>query len=984
MKKITTFLFLLICAATTTAQKKTMDHSVYKIWKKIDKTTISNDGQWVAYTTVCNAECDPVLNIGNLTKGIESNLVFERGYDAQFSFDNAFLVFKLKQPLDSLKAKRRKGTKDDDLPKDSLCILRLADGTTQKMAGVKSYTLPKKWSGFLAVQLEIDKPIEKVKKDSTATGSLIKKDSLPPIPNPQQSTTIADSTNKSKSITIAKPKPKTENKESGTRLVLLNLDNGHRDTFPFITEYVFAKRAKKLLLTDTGKDSIDLPSVDLVECDKIESTTLSPDKKVLFQQKKAKFKQLALDELGTQAAFIADLDTTKERIRPYQLQFHQLQKGTNKLVAKSNSDFGPMKNYLVSENAKPLFSEDGTKLYFGIAPQPILNDTTLLPEEIVNVEVWSYQDKRIQTQQKVQLDAEKKRSYTAVYYPKEDKLTPLANPDMPEIGFTEYRNADHAVSYTSEPYQLANTWEGSVRYDASLIDLKTGLTKPFAQGIRGQPQLSPAAHYVYWYNELDSAWFAYSIKSDQPIRLTNHTTTKFYDEENDSPDYPNSFGSAGWTKDDQALLIYDHFDIWVYDPKTKNPPKRITDGRPTKTVYRYIQLDNEERFINLDQPLILHFVNETTKSEGYARLTEANKTQPKISILTTGDYRYSPQVLKAKSANTILFTKQNFATAPDLMVTSDFLLPSNGGDVKDVKIEKVSNINPQQAEYAWGTIELVEWRALDGQLLRGMLVKPEGFDPKKKYPMIVNFYEKSSQELNTYRGPEPLRSSINYSFYANRGYLIFNPDIPYRIGYPGESCINSVLSGVANLVNQGFVDEKRIAVQGHSWGGYQAAYLITKTNVFRCAEAGAPVVNMISAYGGIRWESGLLRQFQYEHTQSRIGGTPWEYPLRFMENSPIFSADKINTPVLIMANDKDGAVPWYQGIEFYSAMRRLNKPAWLLNYNEEPHWPVKLQNRIDFQTRMAQYFDYYLKDAPMPPWMQRGIPAMEKGIIQGY
>ncbi len=283
----------------------------------------------------------------------------------------------------------------------------------------------------------------------------------------------------------------------------------------------------------------------------------------------------------------------------------------------------------------------------------------------------------------------------------------------------------------------------------------------------------------------------------------------------------------------------------------------------------------------------------------------------------------------------------------------------------------------------WHTLSRPEWTSLDGQKLRGMLVKPEGFDPKKKYPMIVNFYEKSSDDVNLYRTLEPLRSQINYTFYSNRGYLVFNPDIPYREGYPGESCMNAVVAGVTNLIDKGFVDEKRVAVQGHSWGGYQVAYLVTKTNMFRCAGSGAPVVNMVSAYGGIRWESGLMRMFQYEHTQSRIGGSLWQYPLRYLENSPIFSVDKVQTPVLILHNDKDGAVPWYQGIEFFGALRRLDKPVWMLNYNDEPHWPVKLQNRIDYQIRMQQYFDYYLKDAPMPRWMQRGVPAMEKGILQG-
>jgi len=249
--------------------------------------------------------------------------------------------------------------------------------------------------------------------------------------------------------------------------------------------------------------------------------------------------------------------------------------------------------------------------------------------------------------------------------------------------------------------------------------------------------------------------------------------------------------------------------------------------------------------------------------------------------------------------------------------------------------------------------------------------------------MIVNFYERMSDELNRYRIPDFGRSSINWSFYASRGYVLFIPDIPYRTGYPGECAYDAIMSGVTSVMSKGFIDPAKIGVQGHSWGGYQTAYLVTRTNLFACAEAGAPVANMTSAYGGIRWESGLSRAFQYEHQQSRIGGTLWEYPMRFIENSPLFALDKVQTPLLILHNDKDGAVPWQQGIELYSGLRRLGKPSWLLNYNEEPHWPVKLQNRIDFQTRMQQFFDFYLKDAPMPRWMKRGVPPLEKGILQG-
>jgi dipeptidyl aminopeptidase/acylaminoacyl peptidase len=214
---------------------------------------------------------------------------------------------------------------------------------------------------------------------------------------------------------------------------------------------------------------------------------------------------------------------------------------------------------------------------------------------------------------------------------------------------------------------------------------------------------------------------------------------------------------------------------------------------------------------------------------------------------------------------------------------------------------------------------------------------------------------------------------------------VFIPDIPYRIGYPGESCYNSVVSGTYSLLNKySFIDRTRIGLDGQSWGGYQIAWLVTRTDLFSCAYAGAAVSDMISAYGGIRWESGMSRMFQYEKTQSRIGGTLWEKPMFYVENSPIFYVPKINTPLLLMNNDADGAVPWYQGIEFITALRRLNKPAWMLSYNDEAHNLVKRPARKDISIRKMQFFDHYLKGTPMPYWMANGIKQTEKGKISGY
>ena len=932
MKKNLTLLFFLAAILGLQAQKKTMDHDVYGIWKKIDQQRLSNDGKWVSYITLSNTEGDPKLYLWNAAKG--ATTTFERATEGRFTEDNTYLIFKIKQPLDSMKAKRRKKMKDEDLPKDSLGIYTLATGELRKVANVKSYIIPQKWSGFVAYQLEIDnKNPKSMGKDSSSVKSKIKK----------------------------------EDKESGSKVILHNLMTNRKDTFMYATDFTFAKEGKQFMVADTGLDSLTFAGVHVFDCAK---NTL----RTIFR-KKGKYKQIALDESGEQAAFLADLDTSKIRVRPYDMMFWNTKLDSAKAIARSNKDYGSMKNVIVSENAKPVFSEDGSKLYFGIAPQPILNDTTLLPEEIVSVEVWSHTDTRLHTQQKVQLEAERKRSYDVVYHTGNQKLVPVADLDLPEVIFTDNKNADVAIGYSDEAYARSSTWEGYAARDYYVVDLKTGNKSRIAQKIRGAARLSPFAKYVYWYSALDSVWMAYSIANKNTIRMTDNKTVPFYEEENDVPDNPSAYGGIGWLKDDKAVLTYDRYDIWYIDPLSliaqngKNTAKRLTMGRPTKTVYRYIKLDDEERFIEPNARVVLHTFNETTKKEGYAYLDLATNTMMPIM---EDNFKYAERVIKAKNAPAMITTKQNFQTFPDLLYTTDLK-----------NMQRISDVNPQQSEYNWGSIELVEWTSLDGQKLRGMLIKPANFDPKKKYPMIVNFYEKSSDDLNNYRTLEPLRSQVNYSFYSNRGYLIFNPDVPYRIGYPGESSMSSVMPGVTHLIDQGFVDEKRIAIQGHSWGGYQAAYLVTKTNMFRCAGIGAPVVNMISAYGGIRWESGVMRMFQYEHTQSRIGGSIWQYPLRYLENSPIFSVDKIQTPVLILHNDKDGAVPWYQGIEFFGALRRLDKPVWMLNYNEEPHWPVKLQNRIDYQIRLQQFFDYYLKDAPMPRWMQRGVPAIEKGIRQG-
>ena len=916
MKKLITPLLILL-AISGFAQKKVLDHPDFEIWNRIQNQSISNDGAFIMYSLE-KGEKDSHLKI----KNAKANLVFEheRGERGQFSYDSKFAFFTIKAWQDSVMEMRRRKVKRDELPKDSLAIFNLSEKSVTKIGMVKSYQIPEKWSGYVAYQLEYIKPapVEGEKK---------------------------------------KTKEKKAGKDNGYHLVLRNLATGSQDTIPYVTDYVFAKAGKRLAYATTGIDSLENAGVYVINLESNET------KNVL--NAKGEFSKLSFSETGKKLGYVADLDTTKALIRPYEL--HYFDEGTSNAIKVVDQASAPG-DYLVSNNGNISFSKDETRLFFGLATPPVLQDTSLLSDEIVDVEVWTYDEPMLYTMQEQRIGREKRRTYlTAINLDNSNKLVQLGSKEFPTASTGNEGNASFALVRTTTPYEVNNLWEDVTNSDYALVNIETGDVKNLFSKSPSWLSMSPSGKYLYGYNPVDTTWFTYNIATE---KLTDLTKGKgFADEINDRPSYASPYGIAGWTENDASVLIYDRYDIWEYQPENANG-KRLTDGRNNKTVYRYVRLDDEERFIKRNAKWLLTTFNEGNKNAGYY---EFNGKNNKGKVLVDGPYRYS-RPRKAQQASKVIFTRQSFIEFPDIRYA----------DIAFKSEVKISTANPQQSEYNWGTAEIVKWTSLDGLALEGLLIKPENFDPNKKYPMIVNYYEKSSNGLHSHRAPYPGRSTISYSFYASRGYVIFNPDIYYRVGYPGESAYNCLVPGVTSLLETGYIDKDNIGLQGHSWGGYQNAYLITKTDLFKAAEIGAPVPNMISAYGGIRWGTGRSRISQYEHGQSRIGGTPWEYPIRYIENSPIFFADKINTPSLIMHNDADTAVPWYQGIEFFMALRRLGKPAWLLNYNGEPHWPVKLRNRKDFNIRMAQFFDYYLQGAPIPVWMDKGVPALEKGINQGY
>ena len=744
-------------------------------------------------------------------------------------------------------------------------------------------------------------------------------------------------------------------------LVVISLNGNHKYIFPSASAYGFAKEKATLYFVTKENKNGKKPGMYI--------WTAETPEPVLVKEGKGVFVQPTFNKSGNQLAF---LYTDDKKEKDYTMSLWISENGNEARELVNRTTDGLPEDWVVSPNQQISFSDDANRLFFGTAPAPLRKDSTILDSNRPNVQVWNWNEPVQYTVQHYNVKRDLKKSYAAIYWLNAHKMVQIADTELPDAQLPIKGMGEWAIVSTSKPYSLSSMWEGRTRSDYYKVSLVTGERTLIAKADYAGYRLSPAGKYVSTYNATDSCWYTINLADNRKIQLTTPQSFPAWDEDNDVPNYPSPHGMAGWTKEDAALLIYDRYDIWSFDPEGKKAPVKLTkNGRDNQVTYRRIVLDREQIDIDVKEPILLTGFNEVDKSTGIFRVRLVTPSNP--TLLAGGNYNYD-NVMKAKKADKYIYSRENFEVFPEMWAT----------DTNFKKTLQLTQGGRQQDAFIWGTTELISWISLDGRKLEGVIYKPANFNPNKKYPMIVNFYERNAETLNKYRMPEPHRSTIDYRMYLSNGYIVFNPDNRYRDGYPGESCYNCVMPGIQEVLSRGYVDEKRIGAQGHSWGGYQVAYLATRTRLFAAIESGAPVVNMFSAYGGIRWGSGLARSFQYEHTQSRLGATPWTDPRRYYENSPLFLMDKVETPILIMHNDQDGHVPWYQGIEYFVALKRLGKPAWMLNYTGEPHWPTKTPNKLDFQIRMKQFFDHYLKGEPMPKWMKEGVPAVKQPYELGY
>ncbi len=983
LRRIAVFLFLFALALTAQVAKRPLRHTDYDSWKTISGQVLTRDGKFMVYS-LFPQEGDGEIVIRNLRSGgeirknvgslppppeageeaAEGTTRAPRGVRILLTSDGRYVVataYPTKKETEEAKKARKPA---DQMPKSGLVIVELESGKETRIGEVSSFQVPENGGAWLAY-LKFAKPAPEAAKPGSEAAK-------PGADSNEDQRRGGGAASRSGATGGGRT-------EHGSDLVLRNLDSGAERVFAEASDFLFAKDGKALVFpVSSQKEETNGVFV---------ATPGSDAAPVALASGKGKYTRPVWDRNERQLVFLTNRG--EDAAKGYRA-FLWDRKAAQASEVRSDGNVQP--GFVLAERGAVSFSWDGSRVYLPLTTSAAAakaaadraagaaggsgSTATVVAEEQAQADLWRWNDDLVQPMQKARAAQDRSRTYRAVYHIADKKLVQVADPTMATVNPSD--DGRWAIGSDDRKYRPMVDYDGNYS-DLLLVDTATGQRTPLLDKFRGSTTWSPRGDAVLLFRRGD--WLSMRLPQGTITSLTGNLSVKFANELHDSPGEPGSYGAVGWLRDGSGVLVYDMYDVWLLSADGKTQ-RRLTKGRESGIQFRVTEPDggtpgsmggfgagsddaDDERGINPARPLWMRAENLETRETGVYRLANLQAgTEATRLLWGPKNYRLAG---KARNAEVFIVAAQTFAEEPNLHMTD--------GTFRSLK--QVTEANPQKAGLLWGSGELVGFRNADGVPLQAALFKPETFDPSRKYPLIVYIYERLSQNVHNFHAPRP-GHNISFSYYVSNGYLLLTPDIVYTIGSPGQSALKSVLPAIDELVRRGYVDEKRIGIQGHSWGGYEIAYMLTRTNRFRAAEAGAPVGNMTSAYNGIRWGTGLPRQFQYEKTQSRIGATLWEDPLNFIENSPIFRANKVTTPVMILANDADDAVPWYQGIELFLSLRRNGKEAYLFNYNGEKHHLNKRPNQKDYAVRMQQFFDHFLKDAPKPEWMERGVPYLER------
>lgn len=752
-------------------------------------------------------------------------------------------------------------------------------------------------------------------------------------------------------------------------LVLHNFSSGKRVQYPLVDEYLFSNNGEVLLIESrSGIDSNAIGNLQWV-------TLTNGETSSIWHGKSAS--GFVFDNTDNRIAFTAeasDRGQLKNEVWYYQL-------GMDSARLCVNGETKEFENGFSIESTGLRFSADGQRLFFN------MNKKQNVPkQEFAGVDVWSYRDQFLQSEQLANLRGS--RSFLAVVNLNDNKVIRLEQEnDKPSftVKLNKGGNDDYLIMETN-----VNTWESyrlpNERPDVYLVNTKDGSRKCIKQKVlNSQFRFSSGGKYVYWYDAERRAYFTYNIKSKITSNINTKLNTPIFHELWDGSCPPAPYDPAVWLQNDEAILIHDRYDIWQLDPEGRVPPVNITNGfgRKNKIVLRYVYLDGksymEEPPVKKDKTVILCGFNEKNKDNGFFKKKLNDPDDPVQLIMSPEVFYFSDQfsfvhfpkfLIKAKQADIYLLKRMSPTAYPNLQITKDF---------KEFK--SISDFAPHKA-YNWLTAELIHWTTSDGRPGQGILYKPEDFDPRKRYPIVFYIYERLSDGLNKFIDPALSDGSINIPFFVSHGYLVFCPDIHYTVGEPGESAYNYVVSAAKMMSQKTWVNKEKMGIQGHSFGGYEVNYIITRTKLFAAAASAAGPSNLVSDCGTLKLNILDGHSFT-EQSQPRMGVSLWQNQSAYIKNSPLFGADKVASPLLIMHNKQDYGVSWSQGIEFFTALRRLGKRVWMLQYDNGNHILYDDKDKLDYSIRLHQFFDHYLKGMPIPKWMTVGIPASRKGIDTG-
>jgi acetyl esterase/lipase len=954
MKSRILFLTLLAFGAFGQAQKPLQLSDILS-WKRVQAPVVSANGEWFAYR-IAPAEGNAEVVVRNLKTGKEERYPAGdrtasspapagggapgRGAAAagaaaggpEFSEDSKWVVFSA-YPL-TRDAKRMKAQRRTIHPK--AVLVELATGKKVEFEKVRRFAFSGEKSSVLAVH--------RFGADAPAGGGNA---AAPPAGG-------------------ATP----PERPTGSDLLLYDLAGGNEMNVGNVSEFAFNKKGDALAwiidAQDKAGNGVALENLDSGQVLPLESGT-------------AVYKSLAWTEKGDAFTALKGVEDKGFEDKLYSVvAFKDLHAAKpTKVVFDPKDDKSFPAGMTVASARAAAWRQDLSGLVFGlheVKPKkpgardaaPTEGDTAAAPprpappeEDKPSLVLWHYKDPRLQSQQQVQETADKNFSFLAAYFPGQKKFVRLADESLRQVSVNPEQK--FALGVDIREYELTGNLDGRRYQDVYVVNPDTGERKLALRKAAHVMAESPDGTRFLYYN--DGVFFAYDMEGGKSTELTKQIPSTFWDTEDDHNVVKPPTQSFGWTKDSSAVLLSDGWDIWKVPVDGGKAENLTLNGKKDKIRYkRPFRLDPEEKGIDFSAPVYVPVYGEWTKKGGIG-VIEPGK--PGIRMLQWDDAAFT-QLIKAKKADTYLYTRETTKEYPDFYVADASL--AHG--------QKVTDANPQQKDFLWSSgVRLVDYTSTRGEKLQAAMWLPAGYEAGKKYPMLVYIYEKESQVANNY--PQPGYNGFNIAHYTSNGYAVLEPDIVYKVNDPGMSAVACVVPAVKAAIGTGVVDPQKVGIQGHSWGGYQTAFLVTQTDIFHAAVAGAPLTDMVGMYSLIYRNTGGANQAIFESSQGRFKGGYWDNMEAYIRNSPVYHATNVHTPLMILHNDKDGAVDQTQGIEYFNTLRRLGKPVILLEYKGENHGLAKPENMKDYTIRMREFFDHYLMDKPAPKWMEDGIPLLQ-------